>query len=164
MNSRSIASAVALGALALAFAAPGFAQDAAAPQKPAISPTPATAAAAKSDFDPAIARRLKVEDLKKRLDAGEKARYIDTRYSPTGAIIKGAEIVTFDKVGAWSANVPKDTFIVTYCTCHNEATSGRAVLELQKLGYTNAYALFGGLAAYQSANLPTETAPAPAQP
>jgi 3-mercaptopyruvate sulfurtransferase SseA len=35
------------------------------------------------------------------------------------------------------------------------------VLELQKLGFTNAYALLGGLAAYQAANLPTETAPEP---
>jgi rhodanese-related sulfurtransferase len=30
------------------------------------------------------------------------------------------------------------------------------VLQLQELGFTNAYALFGGLTAWQDAKLPTE--------
>jgi rhodanese-related sulfurtransferase len=166
MNSNRILTGLAIGAFALASVIPAFAQDAAktaaSQDKPAIAPTAKAAPDPKDDFDPAIARRITMDDLKKRLDAGEKATYLDTRYSPTGPIIKGAQIVTFDKVGGWATNVPKDTFIVTYCTCHNEATSSRTVLELQKLGFTNAYALLGGLAAYQSASLPTETAPTPA--
>ena len=35
------------------------------------------------------------------------------------------------------------------------------MLKLQELGYTNAYALLGGLSAWQSANYPTEMAPEP---
>jgi rhodanese-related sulfurtransferase len=34
------------------------------------------------------------------------------------------------------------------------------VLELQNHGFTNAYALLGGLGAWQRAGLPTELAPA----
>jgi rhodanese-related sulfurtransferase len=163
MNSKRILTGLVVGAFVLASLIPAFAQDAAktaaSQEKPAITPTAKAVPAPKDDYDPAIARRMTMDDLKKRLEAGETASYLDTRYNPTGPIIKGARIVTFDKVGEWAANVPKDTFIVTYCTCHNEATSGRTVLELQKLGFTNAYALLGGLAASQAANLPTESAP-----
>jgi rhodanese-related sulfurtransferase len=112
-------------------------------------------------FDPAVARRMTVEDLAKRIDAREDILYVDTRYMPTGPIIKGAEIVTFENYKAWAAGKPKDALIVTYCTCHNEATSTRMALELQKLGFTNAYALLGGLASYQAANLPTAPSPTP---
>ena len=34
------------------------------------------------------------------------------------------------------------------------------MLKLQELGFTNAYALLGGLSAWQVAQLPTEMAPA----
>ena len=34
------------------------------------------------------------------------------------------------------------------------------MLRLQELGFTNAYALLGGLSAWEAAQLPTETAPA----
>ena len=37
------------------------------------------------------------------------------------------------------------------------------MLQLQDLGFKNAYALLGGLAAWQAANLPTETPKPPTE-
>jgi rhodanese-related sulfurtransferase len=160
---RSFLCGVALGLFALAPALPAFARNAAPAQtapRPAIAPV-AEPSNSDDEFDPAIARRLSVEDLRKRLDAQEKVIYLDNRYKPTGPIAKGAQLVMSDQIAEWAKNVPKDAFIVNYCTCHGETSSVRAVLELQKLGFTNAYALLGGLGAYQMAGLPTEL---PAQP
>jgi rhodanese-related sulfurtransferase len=126
---------------------------------PALAAQARKAAAPADEFDPVIARRISVEDLRARLEAGEKVVYVDNRYKPTGPIVQGAHLVMEDAIAAWAKDVPKDALIVNYCTCHNETSSVRAVLALQKLGFTNAYALLGGLVAYQAAGLPTQPAP-----
>jgi rhodanese-related sulfurtransferase len=41
----------------------------------------------------------------------------------------------------------------------NEGTSARAVLQLQQLGFTNVYALLGGLKAWTAAQRPLQPAP-----
>jgi hypothetical protein len=66
-------------------------------------------------FDPAVARRIGVEELSKRLDAGERVVIIDSRAGVDGTMIKGAVHVPNDRLEAWAKGVAKDTLIVTYC-------------------------------------------------
>lgn len=67
-------------------------------------------------FDATVARRMTADDVKKRIDAGEKITIIDTRSKFSGPMVKGAELVPTDRVAEWSRNLPKDTFILAYCT------------------------------------------------
>ncbi len=109
-------------------------------------------------FNPRSARRITAEEVKLRTEAGEKVVVVDTRSKFTGPKVKDAVNATVDKVAAWAKNLPKDTFIITYCTCPNEHSSAAAVLKLQEVGFTNAFALQGGLSAWTLAMLPTEPA------
>jgi rhodanese-related sulfurtransferase len=171
---RRVLGGVALVVLALTFSLPVHAQKSkrasrarkvstakkAAPAKPVAKADAKPEIVEPGEYDPIIARRISVEYLQTRLDAQERVVYLDNRYKPTGPIVKGAQIVGLEQISEWARTVPKDAFIVNYCTCHAETSSVRVVLELQKLGFTNSYALLGGLVAYQAAGLPTEPAPA----
>jgi hypothetical protein len=68
------------------------------------------------DFDPAVARRIKPEEVRRRQDAGEKVVLLDTRGGVGNLIAKGAVQLTNGGVEAWAKNVPKDALIVAYCT------------------------------------------------
>ena len=107
-------------ALALASASPGLAQQPAAPAQgdPHAHAEKAQAAAASSKeaFDPKVARRITPDDVKKRMDAGDKVVFVDTRSSFTGPKVAGAHHVPLGKVGDWSKDLAKDTLIVAYCT------------------------------------------------
>ena len=67
-------------------------------------------------FDPSVARRISPQDVQKRRDAGEKPLILDTRGAPSEAIVTGAVRVPNEKVEEWAKSVPKDAFIVAYCT------------------------------------------------
>ena len=69
-------------------------------------------------FDPKVARRISADDIKKRMDAGEKIIIIDTRSKFTGPMVKGAAHVTGDQLEAWTKEkgIAKDAFILAYCT------------------------------------------------
>jgi rhodanese-related sulfurtransferase len=111
-------------------------------------------------FDVNVARRVTAEEVKTQLDAGAKVYVIDNRSSFTGQMAKGATHVPIAKIAEWAKEIPKDAMIVAYCTCGAEETSTVAVEKLQKLGFTNAWALKGGLNAWQTVGLPTEAKPA----
>lgn len=99
-------------ALALAFAAPGYAQQ----PVTAVKSTPAAAAVAVEKFDASVARRITIDDVKKRIDAGEKVVVLDIRGSVSGPIAKGAEHVPGTQLAEWAKDKDKDLLIVTYCT------------------------------------------------
>jgi hypothetical protein len=67
-------------------------------------------------FDPAVARRITPAEVEQRQAAGEKPIVVDTRGGVSGDIVKGAQLVTGDRIQAWSKDVPKNALIVTYCT------------------------------------------------
>lgn len=108
-----------LGAALATVQAVTFAQQPAPSSSP---PTPAPTAAAPAQtaaaapFDPKVARRITAEEVKKRMDAGKPVIWIDTRGKFVGPIVKGAAHVPADKLDAWAKDVPKDAFIVAYCT------------------------------------------------
>ena len=121
MRLKNMLSGAAAGALTLALVAPGLAQQPQSPaptSKPAAqSPAPSSAAQpATEKFDPAVARRITAEELKKRLDNNEKVILLDTRGNTGDAIAKGAVHVPNSKIEEWAKDIAKDTLIVTYCT------------------------------------------------
>jgi rhodanese-related sulfurtransferase len=151
MPSSRILAGVVAGAFALVLTAPVLAQQAA----PAPAAKPQTSASSVS-FDPAVARRMTTDELKRLFDAGEKVTIVDTRANPLGPVAKGAQTVPYKQITAWAKDVSKDSLIVVYCLCRNESTSSHVVVELQKLGFTRAFALVGGLKGYEAAGLPVE--------
>jgi hypothetical protein len=63
-----------------------------------------------------VARRISVEDLQKRMAAGEKPIILDTRVSVGDVMAKGAVRVPNDQIESWAKGKPRDAFIVAYCT------------------------------------------------
>jgi hypothetical protein len=73
-------------------------------------------ARAAETFDKNVARRISVDDLKKRMDAGEKPIVLDTRFSLGDQMAKGAVRVPNNEIESWAKGKPKDALIVAYCT------------------------------------------------
>jgi rhodanese-related sulfurtransferase len=139
--------------LSLTLAPSTFGQDA----KPAVAPTAAPATSADVPSEP---RKIEIPEVQSRMNAGKPIVFIDGRSSVQGKIIKGAVHVPYDKVEAWAKDIPKDTYIVAYCACATEGTSLAVVRRLQEFGFTNAFALKGGIHSWTAANLPSDDAPA----
>jgi rhodanese-related sulfurtransferase len=134
-------------ALALAILA------AAAPFGAAPAPDAATAAAAARP-DPSVARRMKASEARRRQQRRAKIVFLDTRATVDGDAIEGAYNVPVEVVEAWARRVPKSALIVAYCTCEDDGLAVDAVVALQRLGFTNAYVLEGGLDAARAAGIP----------
>lgn len=128
-------------------------------QQPAAAPMPAAHAHTETAADIAAAepRVILLDDVKAKMAANTKMIVIDVRGAITGEVVKGSIHVTSDKLEAWSKDVAKDTLIVAYCACGSEGSSKAAVRRLQELGFTNAFALKGGIQGWQAAGMPTET-------
>ena len=126
----------------------------------AQSASNATATPVKESVNPAVARRVTVDEIKKSLEAKKDVVIVDVRGVTNGQTIEGAVHVPHTDLAMWAKEQPKDRMIVTYCTCHAESSAAHAVVELQKMGFTNAYALLGGLSAWSEKGLPI-TKPAP---
>jgi hypothetical protein len=75
-----------------------------------------TARAEVEKFDPAVARRITVGDLKKRMDGGEKIVILDVRGVTSGTVIKSAIQVPKGQTGAVTEKLPRDTLIICYCS------------------------------------------------
>jgi rhodanese-related sulfurtransferase len=107
-----------------------------------------------------LARRLTPEQVFARMMSGERVVFVDARSIFTGPMIAGAVRVPGDQLEAWAKTTSKDALVVAYCTCPAEHTAANHVVQLQKYGFTNAYALLGGLSAWEAAGLPTALPPA----
>jgi rhodanese-related sulfurtransferase len=103
---------------------------------------------------------ISAQELKQRLDKGEKVIILDARHDLNGQIIKNAVHVPMDKLEDWAKGVDKKTVIITYCTCPHDEAAEAEVKSLQGWGYENAYSLKGGMNAAREAGLeivaPTE--------
>jgi rhodanese-related sulfurtransferase len=135
---RAIAVAVALGAAPFA-----------------ATPASEGAAFAAPKFDPSVARNMTAADARRRQQRKAKIVFVDTRSTVDGDAIEGAYNVPLEVVEAWAKRVPKTTLVVAYCTCEDDGLARDAVLTLQRLGFTNAYVLAGGLDAARAAGIPT---------
>ena len=104
--------------------------------------------------------QMGAQELKQRLEKGEKIIVVDARHSLNGQIIKGAVHVPTDNLAEWAKNVDKDAVIVTYCTCPHDEAAEKEVRDLTDMGFRNAYSLTGGMDAARKAGIeivaPTE--------
>jgi rhodanese-related sulfurtransferase len=66
------------------------------------------------------APRITVDDLKRRMDAGEDLTVIDVRnpqaWAESDVMMPGAVRVPFDDFERYLYQIPKDRPVVTYCT------------------------------------------------
>ncbi len=106
--------------------------------------------------------RIEAEELHARLQGEAPPLVLDVRGRADfrDATIPGSVHVLPDEVMNWAEKQSREQEVVAYCWCPHEATSGRAVRQLQRLGFTAA-ALRGGLEAWQ-AKYPVEPIPTPA--
>ena len=97
---------------------------------------------------PAEAVRLINRERALLLDVSEPAEY-------AGSHAIGSRNVPLGKLES-STDLPKNKALPVVVVCPSGARAGKAVAILRKLGYENAQALAGGLAAWREANLPVE--------
>jgi rhodanese-related sulfurtransferase len=103
--------------------------------------------------------RISAGDLLAWKNAGQRATILDAR-SPAdwerstrriqGAIRAQPEPLRVD------ASWPKEQLIAVYCTCPQEALSARVVQALREQGFHKAFALRGGLDAWEAIGGPVE--------
>jgi rhodanese-related sulfurtransferase len=114
---------------------------------------------AKSQKENSTAKsQMSAEELKQRLDKGEKIVIVDARHGLNGEILKGAVHVPTDKLANWAKDVDKKTVIVTYCTCPHDEAAEEEVRELKRMGFENAYSLTGGMSAARKAGIEVKAA------
>ncbi len=82
------------------------------------------------------------------IDVSEPAEY-------AAGHVKGARSVPLAQIDA-SNELPKNKALPLVVVCPTGTRAARAVATLKKLGFENAQALAGGLAAWREANLPVE--------
>jgi rhodanese-related sulfurtransferase len=104
--------------------------------------------------------RITVEELHKKLEAGEDVMILDLRpraeldLDPSS--IRGALHMTMDEVEQRQLEIPRDRDIILYCSCPNEVTSARMALRLRRKGISRVRPLLGGIDAWRGRNYPTE--------
>lgn len=103
-------------------------------------------------------REITAAEVKQKLDAGEKFRFIDVREDhewqkdhAAGAEHLGRGIIERD---IEKTAPDKDTEIVLYCG--GGFRSALAADNLQKMGYMNVLSMAGGIKAWRDANYPME--------
>ena len=94
---------------------------------------------------------ISVEELKKRLDAGEALHLLDVRephehadFNIGGTLLPLGRVMQMDtdEIEAW-----KDEEVIVYCRSGNR--SGQASMILETAGFTNVVNLSGGVMAWQ---------------
>ena len=111
-------------------------------QQPA---TVAATAAAASQPSPAEPPLITIDDVRERMARGEAIVFVDARGAVSGPVIKGAVHVPPAEVEKWAKDAKKDALIVAYCACATEGGSKAFVSHVRSLGFTNAFALRGGI-------------------
>lgn len=111
---------------------------------------------------------ISVEELKTKVSANEPVVIIDVRsadsYAGSSTKIKGAIHISVRKLKYRLGfpplkDVPRDTEVITYCSCPSEHSSIQAAQIMLESGFTRVRALKGGWVEWQKANGPVEYRP-----
>jgi NhaP-type Na+/H+ or K+/H+ antiporter/rhodanese-related sulfurtransferase len=141
-------------------AAPAPAASPIAPLLALAQPQPAASGPAAYLELPDASDGIGVAEVKALLEVGAPVRVADVRreteWEQAQEWAAGAVRLAPDRPAddALRAGLPRDAWIVLYCTCPSEETSGRAARELKRRGFPRARALVGGLEAWRAAGLP----------
>jgi len=131
--------------------------DSTSTQQTADSTQPAAAPGGDPDVARAAMPRITVEQLRDRLSKNE-VTLIDVRDADAymQSHIAGAMHIPLARIDGEIPYLPKGKPIVTYCTCPHDEAAADANMILNHGGIAEAYALKGGLHAWQNAGLPTQ--------
>jgi rhodanese-related sulfurtransferase len=127
--------------------------------RPVAVPVAAPAAAAGG---PADAEAITAAEVEALLAAGAKLIPLDVRREEargeSDLQARGSVRLSLQLAAAEARRLalPTDAWLVAYCTCPNEETSGRVTRDLIRAGWPRARALVGGFAAWRAAGLPVE--------
>jgi|SRR5688572_9892465 len=97
---------------------------------------------------------ITAEEVRKRLDAGDKLHLVDVREPSENAEFNiGGKLIPLGKIR--SMDVPelddlKDEEVI--CYCRSGARSGQACMILESMGFKNTKNLVGGMLAWQGMN------------
>jgi rhodanese-related sulfurtransferase len=124
---------------------------------PVTTPVAVQAPVENPDAARATVPRMSVTELRDRM-AKNEITLIDVRdadaYLETH--IPGAMHIPLARIDGEIPYLPKGKPIVTYCTCPHDEAAADADMILTHGGIPNAFALAGGLGAWQAAGLPTQ--------
>ena len=106
------------------------------------------------------ASRLEPEELKAKLDAGEKVFIVDLRHPlellPDPFTLPGAVHFSPEALAERHNEIPRDRDIVLYCTCPSEATAAKTAMILHKLGIERVRPLRGGFDEWKRLGYPLD--------
>lgn len=104
--------------------------------------------------------RISVAELHEQMQRGAPPVIVDVRSSTARGLdlrrIPGALHVPVQEVEQHMGSLPRDSEIILYCTCPNEASAARAARVLLKHGFRRVRPLHGGLDAWISAGYAVE--------
>lgn len=104
--------------------------------------------------------KISVEELKRRIDAGDEISVVDVRHPLSLHLdpdtIPGAINFTMEEIEHRHHEIPRDRDIVLYCACPNEVSSARTAFLLKKKGIHRVRPLEGGLDAWRERQYPVE--------
>ena len=87
------------------------------------------------------------------LDVRREEPRAESDFQAKGSLRLAPQLAVAD---ARRLGLPADAWVVAYCTCPAEETSGRVARDLIRNGWPRARALVGGFAAWRAAGLPVE--------
>jgi len=104
--------------------------------------------------------KISVDELKRRLDAGDAITVVDVRHPLTLELdpdsIPGAINFNLEEIEHRHLEIPRDRDIVLYCSCPNEVSSARTAFLLKQKGIDRVRPLEGGLDAWRERKFPVE--------
>ena len=99
------------------------------------------------------------EELKAQMDSSD-VMILDVRkgkdWKSSEFKIKGASRANPKELDKWAETYPKDKTFVLYCAWPNEATSAGLAQKMMDQGYTDVYALKGGLREWFRSKFPVD--------
>jgi rhodanese-related sulfurtransferase len=102
--------------------------------------------------------RISVDELHRRMDAGEMPLVVDVRSHTARSLeprhIPGAVHLPLQGFETHIAELPRDREIILYCSCPNEASAAQVAKLLMNHGFVRVRPLLGGLDAWLEAGHP----------
>lgn len=100
---------------------------------------------------------LDPEDVRRLLARGEPVIAIDARgsaaYARSPERVEGDVRVTGKDPAGWAGELPREAWLLAWCTCLNDGLAARVAERLRAAGFDRAYAIRGGLEGCRAAGL-----------